>query len=75
MNSNFLRTKIIATLGPASWDIETIEKMLLAGTNVFRLNFAHTSYEKLTKLLRLSEKYHLKIINHAHCLQICKDLS
>jgi pyruvate kinase len=60
MNSNFLRTKIIATLGPASWDIETIEKMLLAGTNVFRLNFAHTSYEKADEVVKIVREVSLK---------------
>tara|TARA_R100000005_G_scaffold95369_1_gene76603 strand:+ start:2137 stop:3558 length:1422 start_codon:yes stop_codon:yes gene_type:complete len=35
------KTKIIATLGPASSDAETIEAMHLAGADVFRLNFSH----------------------------------
>lgn len=35
------RTKIVATIGPASSDAETIEKMLDAGMNVARINFSH----------------------------------
>ncbi len=35
------RTKIVATLGPSSSTPEMIEKLILAGTNVFRLNFSH----------------------------------
>lgn len=35
------RTKIVATLGPASTSPEMIEKLILAGANVFRLNFSH----------------------------------
>lgn len=35
------RTKIVATLGPASSSPEMIEKLILAGANVFRLNFSH----------------------------------
>ncbi|WP_163831605.1 pyruvate kinase [Spartinivicinus ruber] len=35
------RTKIVATLGPASSDIDTIESMIAAGVNVVRLNFSH----------------------------------
>jgi pyruvate kinase len=34
-------TKIVATLGPASSDPETLEKMILAGVDVVRLNFSH----------------------------------
>ena len=35
------RTKIIATLGPASDNPETIKKLIQAGANVFRLNMSH----------------------------------
>jgi pyruvate kinase len=34
-------TKIIVTLGPASSDIPTIESLIAAGADVFRLNFSH----------------------------------
>jgi pyruvate kinase len=34
-------TKIVATLGPASSDPETLERMFLAGVDVVRLNFSH----------------------------------
>jgi pyruvate kinase len=35
------RTKIVATLGPASDDTETLRKMINAGLDVARLNFSH----------------------------------
>jgi pyruvate kinase len=35
------RTKIVATLGPSSWDIRTIEDLIRSGVDVFRLNAAH----------------------------------
>lgn len=35
------RTKIVATLGPATDDRETLKKVLAAGVNVVRLNFSH----------------------------------
>ncbi|HMP60347.1 MAG TPA: pyruvate kinase, partial [Gemmatales bacterium] len=34
-------TKIVATLGPATESPELIEKLIRAGADVFRLNFAH----------------------------------
>jgi pyruvate kinase len=49
------RTKIVATIGPASNSPEMIRKMILAGMNVARLNFSHGSYEdhgRTIKLLR-----------------------
>ena len=47
------RTKILATLGPASHEIEVIEGLIKAGANMFRLNFSHGSHE-----------YHLKTLNN-----------
>jgi pyruvate kinase len=38
------RTKIVATLGPASSSPEIIRKLLLAGANVIRLNMSHGDY-------------------------------
>lgn len=40
------RTKIIATLGPASTAPEQIKALIMAGANVFRLNFSHGSWEE-----------------------------
>lgn len=40
------QTKIIATLGPASSTPEMIERLFLAGTDVFRLNFSHGTHEE-----------------------------
>ncbi|HAN74906.1 MAG TPA: pyruvate kinase [Planktothrix sp. UBA8402] len=49
------RTKIVATIGPASKSPEIIRQMVNAGMNVARLNFSHGSYEdhaEMVKLLR-----------------------
>src|SRR3974377_792585 len=39
------RTKIVATIGPASNSPEVIRQLILAGMDVARLNFSHGSYE------------------------------
>jgi pyruvate kinase len=44
-------TKIVATLGPASCDPTTIERMILAGVNVVRVNFSHGSADGHTALV------------------------
>ena len=41
------RTKIIATLGPASADEATVTELFLAGADVFRINMSHSSHELL----------------------------
>ncbi|MDR2067887.1 MAG: pyruvate kinase [Holosporaceae bacterium] len=38
--------KIVATIGPASCKFENLERMLLGGVDVFRLNFSHGSHEE-----------------------------
>jgi pyruvate kinase len=40
------RTKIIATVGPASWDPEVLAGLIEAGTDVFRLNFSHSDRDR-----------------------------
>ena len=39
------KVKILATLGPASSDKETIKKLFQAGADVFRINMSHRSEE------------------------------
>jgi pyruvate kinase len=39
------RTKIVATIGPASDSPEVLSRLIQAGVNVFRLNFSHGSHE------------------------------
>lgn len=46
MSVIFKRTKILATLGPSTNSYESIEKLMLAGVNGFRLNFSHGTYEE-----------------------------
>ena len=45
------RTKIVATLGPASSDKETLRQMFLEGMNVCRMNFSHGAHEIHAKVI------------------------
>ena len=46
------RTKIIATLGPATADKAIIKRLILLGVNVFRLNFSHGDHDFHAKLIK-----------------------
>ena len=48
----FRRTKIVATLGPASSSDETLRAMMNAGVDVFRVNFSHGDRETKADLIR-----------------------
>lgn len=46
------RTKIVATIGPASENIKTIKQMMRGGLNVCRLNFSHNVHSHHRMLIR-----------------------
>ena len=45
------RTKIVATLGPASSDRASIARLFQAGADVFRINMSHTSHDRMRELI------------------------
>ncbi|HWV53270.1 pyruvate kinase [Pseudorhodoplanes sp.] len=47
------RTKIVATLGPASSDRVMIRRLFEAGADVFRINMSHTSHERMRELVAM----------------------
>ncbi|MBX5445833.1 pyruvate kinase [Sphaerobacter sp.] len=47
------KTKIVATIGPASWDAQTLERMIRAGADVIRINTAHTAVEERYAIVRI----------------------
>lgn len=48
-----IRTKIVATLGPASESLDMIRRLVRSGCDVFRINFSHGTHEEHAQRLRL----------------------
>ena len=55
------RTKIVATVGPASESEEMLVALAQAGVNVFRLNFSHGTHEdhklRIEKIRKINTEY------------------
>jgi len=47
------KTKIVATLGPATSKKETLKAMLDEGVNVFRINFSHADYDDVKARIKM----------------------
>jgi pyruvate kinase len=45
------RTKIVATLGPASSERSAIDRLFRAGADMFRINMSHTSHDRMRELI------------------------
>lgn len=50
---NFRKTKIVCTIGPASWDQEVVRKMIEAGMDVARVNGAFADTDELDRVASL----------------------
>jgi len=55
------KTKIIATIGPASNSYEIIKKIILNGVNLCRINFSHTNHEDALNIIYLVKKINNEI--------------
>ena len=59
------RTKIVATMGPATKSRKVLKNMILEGVNVFRINFSHADYnvvkENISLVRELSEELQTNI--------------
>ena len=63
------KTKIIATLGPASSTPEVIRELIRAGMNVARLNFSHGSHEEHSRVLGIVREEATKLKRHVAVFQ------
>lgn len=71
-SNNTRKTKIVATLGPASSEMETIKNLILTGVNVFRLNFSHGSHESHKEIF---DRIHLAANELGQTVAVLQDLS
>lgn len=66
-----VKTKIVATLGPASSTETTLRKMFISGLDIVRLNFSHGSHDEHLKRIKL-----VRILNKKmrRAIKIMQDL-
>ncbi len=61
MNPLFNKTKIVATMGPATEDINVLEQMFEEGLDICRINFSHGDYSVIEKTVK-----NIGILNKKH---------
>ena len=61
MKTDFRKTKIIGTIGPASESEEMLTKLVNAGLNVARINFSHGGYEENSEKIETIKKVREKL--------------
>jgi len=62
------KTKILATLGPATASKEVLRKMMLAGADVFRINFSHADYDAVRERVEMIRELNAELGRHTGIL-------
>jgi pyruvate kinase len=63
-----MKTKIITTIGPASSSVDILEKLMLEGVDVFRINFSHGTHEDHQKTIENIHELNRKHKRHVAVL-------
>src|SRR5947208_15332138 len=64
-----IRTKIVATIGPASRTPAVLRQLMETGVNVFRLNFSHGTHEEHSQVLTDLRSISRELGRHVGVLQ------
>ena len=64
----FNKTKIVATLGPASSERPMLKELMNAGVDVFRVNFSHASYTETIETVKNIRELSVELNIHASVL-------
>ena len=68
MHIQFNKTKIIATVGPATSSREMLRELVLSGVDVFRLNFSHSTHEEHQKVVDYVRDINTELNTHVSLL-------
>ncbi len=50
------RTKIVATIGPTSWDEPVLRRLISEGVDVIRINFSHAEHEQSAQIIKMARR-------------------
>ncbi|MFR0367890.1 pyruvate kinase [Candidatus Phytoplasma palmae] len=62
------KTKIICTLGPASYEKKILKKLILSGMNIARFNFSHANYDQSRLLIQNIKELNKELKTHVAIL-------
>jgi pyruvate kinase len=68
MSAFFNKTKIVATMGPATQNIQLLEEMFNEGLDICRINFSHGDYEAVKQTVANIRELNKKLKSHVGIL-------